>query len=203
MEELFWTLGPSLFTTAGWILVILSCLLMFCSIMIGAANFAFRHHFPGFTLGVCLLGALAFGVAGIYASAYLPPSAEKQTYVSEEHKLASVGNLREQESETTTTHALFYYASTTKVENVETLRFIRENQDERGTYYTVESRPMDEVRVYQSNDETPVERHWHTRIVMTNPYTGEQHFKSDRLDLIEIKVPEGSVTNDYDLSVSQ
>lgn len=114
-----------------------------------------------------------------------------------------MGNLREQESTTSTYSGILTYASTTTVDNVETIRFIRQQQDERGTYYTIEARPMSEVRLYQSNDEAPAERHWHTRTVATNPYTGEEHYFNDRLDFVEIKVPEGSVANDYELSLNQ
>lgn len=147
--------------------------------------------------------AAVVAICGINALFYIPPGAQEQTYVSEEHQLASVGNLREQESTTSTYSGILTYASTTTVDNVETIRFIRQQQDERGTYYTIEARPMSEVRLYQSNDEAPVERHWHTRTVATNPYTGEEHYFNDRLDFVEIKVPEGSVANDYELSLNQ
>lgn len=203
MEWLFWFLGADAFRDN--IPYILCCfgvvfgLLAVALIILRSLDWVLR----GITGAVLLLVAGWLWSSGLQAASYLPPSAQEQTYVSEEHQLASVGNLREQESTTSTYSGILTYASTTTVENVETIRFIRQQQDERGTYYTIESRPMSEVRLYQANDEAPVERHWHTRTVATNPYTGEEHYFNDRLDFVEIKVPEGSVANDYELNLNQ
>lgn len=202
MEYLFWTLGADNFYSLppvlwGMGLLFILALMATCILLpIRSINF--------FIISItCGAVAVFSGVSGVLIWNYLPPSTQEQKYISEEHKLASVGNLREQEESSFTSSGIFYYASTTTIENVETIRFIRENYDERGTYYTVESRPISEVRVYQANDESPVERHWHTRLVAINPDTGKEYHFRDRLDLIEIKVPEGSVANNYEISIEQ
>ena len=203
MEWVFWLLGADGFRTASYILYGFSAVCALSAAALIMPRLFVDGRGPG-VIGIALIlfaGVLWF--SGLQAERYLPPSAQEQTYVSEEHQLASVGNLREQESTTSTYSGILTYASTTTVDNVETIRFIRQQQDERGTYYTIETRPMSEVRLYQSNDEAPVERHWHTRTVATNPYTGEEHYFNDRLDYVEIKVPEGSVANNYELSLNQ
>lgn len=203
MEWLFWSLGGHGMQLVAAPLLIAATLCALLSIGFIIKESSYGSSSP---TGVSLISAFLAAViatAGIYTWSYVPPGAQEQTYVSEEHQLVSVGNLREQESTTSTYSGFLTYASTTTVDNVETIRFIRQQQDERGTYYTIEARPMSEVRLYQSNDETPVERHWHTRTVATNPYTGEEHYFNDRLDYVEIKVPEGSVANDYELSLNQ
>ena len=203
MEWVFWLLGghgTQLLAALLWATAI------FCVILALSDTAKTAVRSSTVTSGVALLSvvlAVVTAVGGGYSWFYTPPDAQEQTYVSEEHQLASVGNLREQESTTSTYSGILTYASTTTVDNVETIRFIRQQQDERGTYYTIEARPMSEVRLYQANDEAPVERHWHTRTVATNPYTGEEHYFNDRLDYVEIKVPEGSVANDYELSLNQ
>lgn len=203
MEWLFWRFG-------GHGTQLLAIPLLLAAILCAVLSIGFiikESSYGGSSAtGVGIVSAIlaaVMAVCGISSLLYMPPSAQEQTYVSEEHQLTSVGNLREQESTTSTYSGILTYASTTTVDNVETIRFIRQQQDERGTYYTIEARPMSEVRLYQSNDEAPVERHWHTRTVATNPYTGEEHYFNDRLDFVEIKVPEGSVANDYELSLSQ
>lgn len=202
MEGLFWLLGADGMHIAAFLLWALTalCALLAAALIARGIIDAEGTEGIGALLMLCA-GGLWF--SGVQLESYLPPSAQEQTYISEEHQLASVGNLREQESTTSTYSGILTYASTTTVDNVETIRFIRQQQDERGTYYTIEARPMSEVRLYQSNDEAPMERHWHTRTVATNPYTGEEYYFNDRLDFVEIKVPEGSVANDYELSLNQ
>ena len=203
MEGLFWFLGADGFRIVAFFLygiAVLCGLWALCAVIWGVFHYGIKLIVAGV---IVTLAGIGFVFFGLQVESYLPPSAQEQTYISEEHQLTSVGNLREQESTTFTYSGILTYASTTTVDNVETIRFIRQQQDERGTYYTIEARPMSEARLYQSNDEAPVERHWHTRIVATNPYTGEERYFNDRLDFVEIKVPEGSVANDYELSLNQ
>lgn len=202
MEDLFWVIGPYMYREMGLITLFLA-VITFCAFGMFASKLSKEDGifflFPALGIVLSLLG----GYEGYKMLTYIPPEAQEQTYISEEHKLAAVGNLREQKSSTSTHSGVLTYASTSTVENVETIRFIRQAQDERGTRYSVESRSASEVRIYQADDEAPVERHWHTRTVATDPYTGEEHVFEDRLDFVEIKIPEGSVAHDYEISIEQ
>lgn len=133
---------------------------------------------------------------------YVPSDAVTQTYVSEEHSLAAVGNTREQVGESSGAGNLFFYASTTTIENVDVLQYVRTSTDREGREFnTVHSWPMEQVRVYENSDQEPIERHHHTRVTIKAPFTGETEVLSDRLDYVEITVPENAVANNYEISV--
>ncbi|MFW0120256.1 hypothetical protein ACN08Y_10120 [Rothia sp. P5764] len=155
--------------------------------------------------GVCIWGAslwLVIGVGSLVPVATyeseIKDSAPVQSYISEEHRLADAGYAREQVGEGSGSGSLFYYASEVKIENVSMLQYVRQADDGALTFHTW---PMDEVKIYESDTQAPMERHHHSRKVLVNPFTGEEEYVDDRLDYVEITVPAGSVARNYDLSV--
>lgn len=193
-EDLFWSIGQIPYI-ALTVLIILSAIFA----TIALVFFLTGHYFDEWSKKRIICYVVIFsififstiiGFVGLMSGF---PDEEKETYVSEEHKLASAESLS----------GVLTYVSVSSVENVETIRFIRQAQDEQGTRYSIESRPASEVRIYQANDEAPVERHWRTRIFSTNPHTGEKHVFIDCLDYVEIRVPDGSVAHDDGINLNQ
>lgn len=123
MEWLFWFLGEDTLRATAYVLYGVSAVLALSAVVLIIARL-FDSIAQGSIGAVLLLAAGGFLLIGLQAAGYMPPSAQEQTYVSEEHQLTSVGNLREQESTTSTYSGILTYASTTTVDNVEIIRFI-------------------------------------------------------------------------------
>lgn len=195
-EAVYWNQGASLI-----IVLLLVALCIFAAIICSLASLISDVR-PGFC-GFGSLLSIAIGVGALVPvyiyNSEIKDAAPVQSYISEEHHLADAGYAREQVGEGSGSGSALYYASEVKIENVSVLQYVRQADDGALTFHTW---PMDEVKVYESDTQAPVERHHHSRKVLVNPFTGEEEYVDDRLDYVEITVPAGSVARNYDLSVN-
>lgn len=152
---------------------------------------------------------LASLLVGIISSESYSPEYKEVAYVSEEYGLVAVSNSSVASGESSVSSSLLFYASSATVEERQVLQYIRLDSDPKDSsrsYKTVTSWPLDQVRIYEDNSREPVEKHHHVKQVLTNPFNPDETRDkpgSDRLDYVEIVIPENSVVHGYNISVNQ
>lgn len=194
-EAILWYLGEDI---AGLALVLFFVVGIICAI--GAMAFFLDDH------PILTLFALTFSIFLIYTSLDIDENGTSyqrtEAHLSQEYDLKAASNSPAQ-TETTKTHSgLLVYASTTTSENKDVIRYIRSTSDDHGSYYTIETQESNKVKIYEKNDQKPREKVYMNQIIISHPITGEEKvLKEDGIAHVELIIPEGSVSSNYDITV--